>query len=127
MKRLIEDIKNHSAKRLEIKRNSILGTPGEINLDVYCIESGCLKVSVYDELQEQIIRFGYTGDILVALDSYLSGKPSQFHIETIRASKIIKLNKSDFEGILFKHPEGESIWKKTLEGLILVSCSKIPP
>jgi hypothetical protein len=50
-----------------------------------------------DENEERIIRFGYTGNIIVCLDSFLSGKPSELYIQAIKENN----SKSSFQkGIL---------------------------
>lgn len=44
---------------------------------VYHIEEGSLRIYVLDGEEEQIIHFGYKGNLIV-LDSYLTGQPCNF-------------------------------------------------
>ena len=68
-----------------LQRNEYLRTPGSIDTSIYLVESGSLKVyMVDDDDEEQIIRFGYKGNILVVLDSFLTGRPSSFYIQAIK-------------------------------------------
>ena len=72
-----------SEKTLTIDRNEFLKVKGSVDTNLYYIESGSLRVFVLDDCEEQIIRFGYKENLLVSLDSFLTGKPSDFFIQKL--------------------------------------------
>ena len=63
-------------KERNLKRNEFLKTSGTIDTNVYFVEEGSVRLFIEDEGEERIIRFGYEGNIIVSLDSFLSEKPS---------------------------------------------------
>ncbi|HRD06154.1 MAG: Crp/Fnr family transcriptional regulator [Saprospiraceae bacterium] len=105
-------------KQLVLQRNEYLRTPGSIDTSIYLVESGSLKVYVVDDDEEQIIRFGYKGNILVVLDSFLTGRPSSFYIQAIKRCKIrIIAKEMVFDGL---DPNVyQKWWIGVLENLVL--------
>ena len=73
-----------SDKTITIDRNEYLKVKGSIDTNIYYVESGSLRVFVLDDFEEQIIRFGYKENLIVSLDSFLTGKPSVFFIQAIK-------------------------------------------
>lgn len=63
-------------KEIVLKRNEFLKMENTVDTNIYFVKSGSLKISVLKETEEQIIRFGYDNNLIVALDSFLSGKKS---------------------------------------------------
>ncbi len=105
-------------KTITLKRNEFLRQQGSIDTSIYLVESGSLKVFMLEGGEEQMIRFGYKGSILVALDCYLSGRPSMFSIQAIKktvvrvVSKETLLNGMDDE-------QYQNWWIGVLEQLVL--------
>lgn len=72
-----------SDKTLTVFRNDFLKVQGSIDTNLYVVESGSLRIFVLDGCEERTIRFGYAGDVLVALDSFLTGNPSGLLIQAL--------------------------------------------
>ncbi len=68
----------------EFRRNEFLKISGSTDTSIYYIEKGSVRIFMMDENEERIIRFGYTGNIMVCLDSFLSEKPSDLYIQAIK-------------------------------------------
>lgn len=101
------------------KRNQFLKTAGTIDTNVYFIEDGSVRIFIEDESEERIIRFGYKNNIIVSLDSFLSGKPSEFYIQVIKASSIKVASKDDFYAFINSKQENLKLWNSVLEDLVL--------
>jgi len=114
MKELIE----LSEKTITIVRNEFLKAKGSIDTNLYFIESGSLRVFVLDDSEEQVIRFGYKENLIVSLDSFLSGKPSDLVIQAIKKTVIKVISKSQIETFL-KRETKRILWTKILENLVL--------
>ena len=108
-----------SEDSITLERNEYLKVAGSIDLNVYYIESGSLKVYVLDEYEEQIIRFGYEGNLIVALDSYLTGEPSPFYMQVIKKSVLKVITKKQINKWLNEDEEHRIFWTKILETLVV--------
>ena len=107
-----------SDKTITIERNGFLKVKGSIDTNVYYIESGSLRVFVLDDYEEQIIRFGYKENLVVSLDSFLTGKPSDFFIQAIKKTVVKVINKQQMDNFL-KAENNQAMWIAILENLVL--------
>jgi CRP-like cAMP-binding protein len=114
MKEIIE----LSDKTISIERNEFVKVKGSIDTNVYYVESGSLRAFVSDDYEEQIIRFGYKGNLIVSLDSYLTGKPSDFYIQAIKKTVLKVITKQQIDNFL-KNESNSKIWTRILENLIV--------
>jgi CRP-like cAMP-binding protein len=114
MKEIIE----LSEKTITIDRNEFLKVKGSIDTNVYYVESGSLRVFVLDDFDEQTIRFGYKDNIIVSLDSYLTGNPSDFFIQAIKKTVVKVITKQQIDHFL-KNEKNNILWTNILENLIL--------
>ena len=103
----------------ELKRNEFLKTYGMVDTNVYFVEEGSVRIFIEDGDEERIIRFGYRGNIIVSLDSFLSGKPSEFYIQAIKASTVKVASKKDFYEFINSNIENLKLWNSILEDLVL--------
>ncbi len=106
-------------RAVTLERNEYLNVQGAINTNIYFIESGSLRIYITDGDEERIIRFGYKDNILVALDSFLSGRPSDFYIQAIRKTIVRVISKETFTSFIHEHPDHLKIWINILEDLVL--------
>jgi len=114
MKEIIE----LSEKTIVIDRNEFLKVKGSIDTNVYYVESGSLRVFVLDDCEEQVIRFGYKENLIVSLDSFLTGKPSVFFIQAIKKTVLKVITKEQIEDFL-KAESSMILWTKILENLVI--------
>ncbi|MGU3376937.1 Crp/Fnr family transcriptional regulator [Chryseobacterium sp. M5A1_1a] len=103
----------------EFRRNEFLKISGSTDTSIYFIENGSVRIFMTDENEERIIRFGYTGNIIVSLDSFISGKPSDLYIQAIKKTTIKVASKKDFYVFIQSHEEHMKFWMQTLEDLVL--------
>lgn len=107
-----------SEREITIERNGFLQVKGNIDTNLYYIKSGSLRIYVLDKNEEQIIRFGYKDNIIVALDSFLSGKPSGFFIQAIKKTVVKVVTKPQIVTFL-EMEDNRNLWTKILESLVL--------
>lgn len=113
------NIQELPGKTVEVKRNEYLKVKGSVDTNIYFIRNGSLKVFILDDLEERIVRFGYTGNIIVSLDSYFSDMPSEFYIQAIRKTVVKIIPKVVFQEYTNESPENKELFLKMLENLIL--------
>lgn len=102
-----------------LNRHQLLKESGTIDTDIYWIQDGSLKIYIVDNEEERIIRFGYEGNIVVSLDSFLSGKPSDFYIQAIKKTTVLIASKSNFEKFIDASENNLKLWNSILEDLVL--------
>jgi len=107
-----------SEKTITIDRNEFLKVKGSIDTNVYYVESGSLRVFVLDDYEEQIIRFGYKENLIVSLDSFLTGQPSGFFIQAIKKTVLKVITKQQIDTFL-QTETNRILWSKILENLVL--------
>ena len=102
-----------------LKRGEFLKTGGTIDQNIYLISEGALRAYLLTPDEEQTIRFGYSGDILVALDSYISGKASDLYIQALKTTSLQWTGRDDLLQLLKAQPRLMGLWHILLEGLVL--------
>lgn len=107
-----------SEKTITIDRNEYLKDKESIDTNLYFVESGSLRVFVLDDYEEQVIRFGYKDNLIVALDSFLTGEPSNFYIQAIKKTIVKVITKPQVETFL-KEESNRVFWTSLLEKLVL--------
>lgn len=107
-----------SDKEITIDRNEFLKVKGSIDTNLYYIESGSLRIFVLDDYEEQTIRFGYKENLIVSLDSFLTGKPSELYIQAIKKTVVKVVSKEQFDNFLEKE-NNQNLWTKILENLVV--------
>jgi CRP-like cAMP-binding protein len=114
MKEIIE----LSTKTISVKRNEFIKISGTVDTNIYYIVNGSVKLFILEGDQEQIIRFGYKGNIIVALDAFISGKPSNLYIQAIKKSTIKVITKAQLYHFLQTNQQHQ-LWIHILEDLVL--------
>ena len=114
----MKQIINLSEKTITIGRNEFLKVKGSIDTNLYYVESGSVRIFVLDDYEEQTIRFGYKENIIVSLDSFLTGKPSDLFIQAIKKSVIKVVTKPQIDHFL-KTETNSNLWTKILENLVV--------
>ncbi|WP_299176635.1 Crp/Fnr family transcriptional regulator [uncultured Chryseobacterium sp.] len=102
-----------------IQRYEYLKIKDETDTNIYFIENGSVRIFIMDEDEERIIRFGYSGNIIVSLDSFLSGRSSDFYIQAIKKTTVKIASQKDFNEFMRSNPENMKLWINILEDLVL--------
>lgn len=116
--KLLFSMKEHAVQKIVAKGEIIL-PEGEVERNIYFIESGAVRVFLLTELEELTIRFGYKGSIINSLASFISEKPSEFYMEAIRKSTIKMISKSHFRRLVNESEESLRNYISLLELLTL--------
>lgn len=114
----MREILELSDKTITIDRNEFLKVKGSIDTNLYFVESGSLRIFVLDDYEEQTIRFGYKDNLIVSLDSFLTGKPSDFFIQAIKKTVLKVVTKQQINDFL-KTENNRNLWTTILENLVL--------
>ena len=114
----MKEILELSTKEITLERNEFLKVKGSIDTNLYFIERGSLRIFVLDEYEEQTIRFGYQGNLIVSLDSFLTRKPSDLFIQAIKKTLVKVVTKPQIDNFL-EIESNRNLWIKILENLVI--------
>ena len=106
-------------KTLALDRNEYLKVKGSADTRIFLVMSGCLRAFITDEYEEHTIRFGYKGSVILAIDSFVTGKPSDLYIQAIRKTELKVLAKEPFVRFMEEAPEHMELWMKILQQLVV--------
>jgi len=117
---LIEEIEQHDLWETEVilDRNEYLKVRGSIDTHIYFVVSGTLRIFIVDETEEHTIRFGYTGNLITALDSFITEKPSELFVQAIKRTELKPISKKNFMNLVSSSTENIQLWQTILLGLI---------
>ncbi|TXF89409.1 Crp/Fnr family transcriptional regulator [Neolewinella aurantiaca] len=106
-------------KTIELKRGDHLHLAGDRDDNVYYVDSGLLRAYVLVNDDEQIIRFAYQGDFLVAMDSFFTGGPTMLYASALRKTTVRVIRKSKYNAAIVNDPELNKIWQQILSWMVV--------
>jgi CRP-like cAMP-binding protein len=102
-----------------LQRNEYLKYPGTKDTRIFLIQSGSLRMFINDESEEHTIRFGYEGNLIAALDSFFTGKPSALSIQALRKTRLSYMPGEHFNAFIKNDDEARTLWLQILQGLMV--------
>ena len=123
LKNIIEQIiaQRIWSKEILLKKGDFLKMEDTIDTNLYLVEEGSLRFYISDDHEEKTIRFGYGGDLVTALDSFITSSKSPLNIQSIRKTKLKLIRKSDFTDLILKNQKLKNAWEQIL-GILLLEC-----
>jgi CRP-like cAMP-binding protein len=118
---LINALDTISEKRI-LSKGEFLIREGQVEKNLYYIETGAVRAFLLTEFEELTIRFGYEGSFINSLSSYIKGTPSEFYIEALRKSTIRVISKTNLLNIVHESTERLKQYNSLLETLV---CQQI--
>lgn len=117
---LVEKMENLGIweRTLFLNRNEYVKQGNSIDTNIYFIVNGSLRIFVNDETEEHTIRLGYKNNIIAALDSFITSRPSDLNIQALKKTKLKVVGKEAFLHFIENSPENMSLWRILLEELI---------
>jgi len=112
---------SHLFKREEVPAKTTLLEEGKVSKTMFFIEKGCLRTWVNSNGKEITNQFFFEGDKISSIESFLSGQPSLYSIESLEPCVLQTVSKKDFHNILEQSPEiekemQEHLFKRLLQG-----------
>lgn len=101
-----------------LKRNEFLKNGVGIDTNLYFVVNGTLRIYVIDQEEELTIRFGYQNNIIAALDSYLSEKPSDLYIQALKETNLKVISKQSFMEFVQSNVDLQKTWYQLLEQFV---------
>jgi CRP-like cAMP-binding protein len=102
------------AKKKEFPKKSWLLNEGDVAQHLLFIERGCVRSWFNNDGDDVTFQFFFEGSFVSSVESFMQGKPSLFHLETIEPSTLYMIHKED----LFAAAENYSILKDPFNELL---------
>lgn len=94
----------HLFKRQEIPAKTTLLQEGQISKTAHLLEKGCIRCWFNNNGKDITLQFFFEGEAVSSIESFRTGQPSMFNLETIEPSIIKSISKKDFDYILDNSP-----------------------
>jgi CRP-like cAMP-binding protein len=94
----------HLSERLEIPAKTILLKEGQVATHTYYLEKGCARIWFNHSGKDITLNFFFEGDGVSSIESFRTGKPSEFYLESLESCIIYRISKPDFQFILEDSP-----------------------
>lgn len=107
-----------SSERIEVQKSEYLLAEGMVDRYLYIVEEGAFKIFYVADYEEQIVRFGYPDSIMNSPVSFFSGAPSEFYIQAIKKSVVVRIHRSDFYQYIRQHSGYLKQYSEALESII---------
>jgi len=91
-------------KREELTAKTILLEEGAISKRAFYIEKGCLRVCFNNNGKDVTFQFFFEGEGVSSIESFITGQPSLFTIESIEPCIVHSISKRDFQMVLDTSP-----------------------
>jgi CRP-like cAMP-binding protein len=103
-------------KPKKLRKNQFLLNEGEVCTHIGFVNSGCLRQYTIDNKgTEHIIQFAIEDWWVSDLNSFLSGKPSEYNVDALQDSEVLLLEKSARDDLLDNCPKMERFFRLLTE------------
>ncbi|MGE6356011.1 Crp/Fnr family transcriptional regulator [Flavobacterium sp. NPDC079362] len=92
-------------KQIEVPARTILLEEGSISKTMFFIEKGCLRTWINNNGKDITTQFFFEGGGVSSIESFMTGKPSLYTIESIEPCVIQTITQKDFQDTLQNSPE----------------------
>jgi len=99
-----EEIRS-SFREQKMAPKTLLLKEGSIAEKLYFIKKGCLRIWFNNDGKDVTLQFFMEGQAVSSLESFTSGKPSQFNIESIEPTTVVVIGKTDFDRLFIHYPD----------------------
>ena len=101
-----------------LHKGEFLIREGDVEKNLYLVQSGALRVFYLTEFEELVIRFGYEGSMITSLSSFIKGTPSEFYIDAIRKTTLRVISKDSLMKLVNESAESLRQYTVLLESLV---------
>jgi CRP-like cAMP-binding protein len=104
----------HLWKELQVPAKTVLLREGDVSKKAFYIEKGCMRLWFNNQGKEVTFQFFFENEGVSSIESFNSGQPGLFTLETIEPCTLRVISKKDFDKILSESPELEKLINKSI-------------
>lgn len=112
-------------KKESHEKKTFLLRQGEVCDYIAFIGTGIYRFFYVREGEEKITAFFFPGDFVTNYRSFLTGKPSEHFIESLKPTLVYKVNKADLLALYDKHKNMERLGRLIAENLYLTVTRRL--
>lgn len=94
----------HPLTEIDVPARTLLLREGEVSRQAYQILRGCLRLWFNDNGRDITFQFFFEGQGVSSMESFRTGRPSLFNMETVEPCKLRVITKVDFDKMLAEAP-----------------------
>ncbi|MFY0254064.1 Crp/Fnr family transcriptional regulator [Chitinophaga sp. 30R24] len=94
----------HLYEEITVPAKTVLLEEGKISRYAYYIQEGAIRLWFNNKGKDTTFQFFFEGEGVSSIESFRTGKPSTYAIETITACKLLKISKENMDVILESIP-----------------------
>jgi CRP-like cAMP-binding protein len=119
--KLISSLK---AEEIILDRGSFLIKEGEVAKSIFIVKRGSMRILRRTKDDEITFRLGYQGSWMTSFSSFLTGEPSEFYIQALKKSTLLKFDKEWFYEFVNSQPQNRELWIKMLEEFVVQQMNR---
>lgn len=100
---------------IELKRYDYLKRAGEVNTNLYYMISGSARAYIIEQDEDQTIRLGYKDNLIAAMDSFVTGQPSNLYLQVLKKSRLKVMSKNTLMDLIYSNSDYTKMWCEFLE------------
>lgn len=104
----------HLYQEIEVPARTILLQEGTVSRQAYFIRKGCLRLSFNDNGKDITFQFFFEGYGVSSFESFRSGRPSMFGIESLEPSSLLVISKSSHDRLIAEAPGYKDLLEEAL-------------
>lgn len=116
---LLHELFANKGKLIQLRKGELLIKEGHIEQHLYFVKEGAIRAFYQSEKEEYTIRFGYQGNIINSLASYISQSPSELCLEALKKTEVLALKKSQIEELIYSNHENTIAYLHLIEHLVV--------
>jgi CRP-like cAMP-binding protein len=120
-------------RALEVPAKATLLREGEVAETMYIVKSGCLRLWFNNDGKDVTFQFFFENQPVSSLESFLSGEPSLFSLESLDPTRMVAIGRRDWDTLCEQIPRvrelftGFLVKRLTDYGHLFLSRIKDPP
>lgn len=111
-------------EKVKLEKNTPLLKVNRIENYLYFIKKGMVRIYLPNEDSDLTFGFVFENEFITGYDSFLTGLPSQYQIETLTDSVFWRISKSDLYQVYDKTVNGNIIGRKMAENMFLIKSKR---
>ncbi|HZY37507.1 MAG TPA: Crp/Fnr family transcriptional regulator [Mucilaginibacter sp.] len=104
----------HLIKEKTVPAKTILLNEGDVSRYGYFIKQGCLRLWFNNKGKDITFQFFFENEAVSSVESFRSGEPSLFSIESIEPTTVYAISKKNFEQIFMSNPGYTAFIQETM-------------
>jgi len=99
----------HLFREVNVPAHTTLLQEGQIARNAYVIRQGCIRMWFNNHGKDVSFQFFFEGEGVSSIESFRSGAPSQFSVETLEPCTLLVLTRKNFDQLMEELPGQENM------------------